>query len=240
MAIEVEVSFFLAFAAGAVSVLSACVLPLVPGYLAFVIALTVEERSAGTVAGARGAAARHSVLFMLGFGLVFSTLGLVATPVGPPIARSLPWLQRAGGLVLAVWGLRFMVRDPSPRGPRPSAAASSAGALFTGIAFGAAWTPCIGPVFGSILLYASQEQTMAHGGALLVTYGVGLSLPFLAVSLGLNWPLAGSRSVETWAGPLRRVAGGALGALGVALVTGYFARLTAFLAGLGQLINLEL
>ena len=81
---------------------------------------------------------------------------------------------------------------------------------------------------------------MVPGGLLLVTYGVGLSVPFLMLSLGVNWPLAGSKSVEAWAGPLRRVAGGVLTVLGIALVSGYFARLTMFLAGLGQLINLEL
>ena len=241
---EIQVSIPLAFAAGAVSVLSACVLPLVPGYLAFVTALTVDERSSGSVAGARAAAARHSFLFMLGFGIVFATLGLVRTPVGPPIAWSLPWIQRAGGIVLAVWGLALTGASfPLMRARVPgsgAAAVQSVGALFTGIAFGAAWTPCIGPVLGSILLYVSQEQTMVPGGLLLVTYGVGLSLPFLVLSVGVNWPLAGSKSVETWAGPLRRVAGGVLTVLGIALVSGYFARLTMFLAGLGQLINLEL
>ena len=132
---------------------------------------------------------------------------------------------------------------PLMRGRIPgsgAAAVQAGGALFTGIAFGAAWTPCIGPVLGSILLYVSQEQTMAPGGVLLVTYGVGLSLPFLALSMVLNWPLAGSASLEAWSGALRRVAGGVLTVLGIALLTGYFARLTMFLAGLGQLINLEL
>lgn len=240
---EVQVPISLAFAAGAVSVLSACVLPLVPGYLAFVTALTVDERSSGSVAAARGAATRHSILFMLGFGLVFATLGLVRTPVGAPIAWSLPWLQRIGGIVLAGWGLYLVgaFRAPATGWMGGSGAiARSAGAVFTGVAFGAAWTPCIGPVLGSILLYVTQEETMAHGGVLLITYGVGLSVPFIALAVGLNWPLAGSRSLESWAGTLRRVAGGVLVLLGLALVTGYFARLTMTLAGLGQLINLEL
>lgn len=245
---EVQVSIPLAFAAGAVSVLSACVLPLVPGYLAFVTALTVDERSSGSIGEARGAAARHSFLFMLGFGIVFATLGLVRTPVGPPIAWSLPWIQRLGGLVLALWGLYLLASwlpflgRGAPQGSSESRSGGlrAAGALFVGIAFGAAWTPCIGPVLGSILLYVSQEPTMVHGGVLLVTYGIGLSLPFLALSVGLNWPLAGSRSLEAWGRPVRQVAGGVLAILGLALVTGYFARLTTTLAGLGQLINLEL
>lgn len=242
---EVQVSIPLAFAAGLVSVLSACVLPLVPGYLAFVTALALDARSDGSARDARVATATYSALFLAGFGLVFLTLGLVATPVGPPIARSLPWIQAVGGALLAVWGV-YLLGVLAPLGfGRPSEAprgrgTRAAGSLFTGMAFGAAWTPCIGPVLGSILLYVTREPTMAEGGVLLLTYALGLGLPFLGLSVALNWPLVGSRDVERWIRPLRRLAGGVLVALGIALVTGYFARLTAFLAGLGQLINLEL
>lgn len=243
---EVQVSVPLAFAAGIVSVLSACVLPLVPGYLAFVTALTLDARSEGSTREARAAAATYSLLFLGGFGVVFLTLGLVATPLGPPIARSLPWIQAVGGVLLALWGayllgvLDLFGLDRPSEGAPGGRGARAAGSLVTGVAFGAAWTPCIGPVLGSILLYASRDETMAEGGVLLLTYALGLGLPFLALSMALNWPLVGSTRVGALIRPLRRVAGGVLVALGLALVTGYFARLTAFLAGLGQLINLEL
>jgi cytochrome c-type biogenesis protein len=219
---------------------------MLPGYLAFVTALSVDELAGGSVERARGAAAAHAFFFLTGFGVVFLSLGLVATPLGPPIARSLPWIQRAGGVLLAVWGVYLLAgfgRQAGEEGPKavpgpPSAKA--AGSLFTGLAFGAGWTPCIGPVLGSILLYVSQDGTMVQGGALLLSYAIGLGLPFFIAAVGLNWPLVGSRGVATWIGPLRRVAGGVLAAIGVALLTGYFARLTASLAALGQLINLEL
>ena len=81
---------------------------------------------------------------------------------------------------------------------------------------------------------------MTQAGCSSLSYAIGLGLPFFLLAVGLNWPLMGSRGVAAWIGPLRRVAGGVLAAIGVALLTGYFARLTAFLAGLGQLINLEL
>lgn len=243
---DVQVSLPLAFGAGFVSFLSACILPVVPGYLGFVSALTLDHLAEGSVGRARRGILAHSLLFMAGFGLVFLSLGLVPTPVGPPIARALPWMQRGGGLLVAAYGLhllgvpRLLGARPASLPPQATARARAAGSLATGVAFGAGWTPCIGPVLGSILLYVTLDDTMVQGMVLLLTYAVGLSVPFILTALGLNWPLAGSRTVGAWAWLLRRLAGGILLALGAALVTGYFARLTAFLAGLGQLINLEL
>jgi cytochrome c-type biogenesis protein len=244
--LDVQVSVALAFAAGFVSFLSPCILPVVPGYVGFVSALTLDELGGASPARARRGAVMHSVLFMVGFGLVFLSLGLVATAVGPPIARSLPWIHRAGGVSLAIYGayllgaFRLFTFEQALLSPWATATARAAGAIAIGVAFGAGWTPCIGPVFGSILLYVTREPTMIEGAVLLAMYGLGLSVPFVLTSVGLNWPLAGSRSVGNWVVPLRRLAGGALAALGIAMVTGYFARWTAFLAGLGQLINLEL
>jgi cytochrome c-type biogenesis protein len=237
--VEVQVSLALAFGAGAVSFLSACVLPVVSGYLGFIAALTLEERAEASVSRARRGALAYSLLFMAAFGLVLLSLGLVPTSVGPPIAWSLPWLQRAGGLLIALYGLYLISAVPSPPGP-VGRRLRGVGSFAAGIAFGAGWTPCIGPVLGSILLYVTLGQTMARGLLLLVAYAVGLSVPFVLLSVGLNWPLAGSRAVEARSTLLRWVAGALLMALGLALVTGWFVRLTAFLAGLGQLINLEL
>jgi cytochrome c-type biogenesis protein len=244
--LDVQVSIPLALAAGFVSFLSPCILPVVPGYLGFSSALTLDELSRESVARARRGAVLHSVLFMFGFGLVFLSLGFVPTAVGPVIVRSLPWIQRTGGVLLALYGLHllgvfaFLNPNGAPMSTRTSTTVRGVGALLTGVTFGAGWTPCIGPVLGSILLYVSREQTMGQGVMLLGTYAVGLSAPFIATSVGLNWPLAGSRSVGLRAVPLRRLAGLVLAALGTSMVTGYFARVTAFLAGLGQLINLEL
>jgi cytochrome c-type biogenesis protein len=112
--------------------------------------------------------------------------------------------------------------------------------LIVGIAFGAGWSPCIGPVLGSILLYAGLEATMAQGTALLAAYALGLGVPFVAACAGFNWFLAGSARARMWLTPLQRAAGTVLVMIGLLMVTGRFASLAAFLAGLGQLINLEL
>lgn len=249
MGVEIEVSFFLAFAAGLVSFLSPCVLPVVPSCIAFVSGLTLEELKGTPTNQVRARAALHSTLFMVGFGIVFMTLGLVATTAGMVVGRALPWINRLGGLMLMAFGalLLGLLKMPAlARDLRPglsSAGASKMGAaaaLAAGVAFGAGWTPCIGPILASVLLYASLDATMVEGTLLLATYAVGLGIPFVVASVAFNWFLAGSARVRNWMVPLQRIAGGVLVAIGLSMLTGQFARLTAFLAGLGQLINLEI
>ena len=118
--------------------------------------------------------------------------------------------------------------------------AGAVGSLVVGVAFGAGWTPCIGPILGSILLYAGLETTMTQGTVLLGLYALGLGIPFVAASAGFNWFLAGGRKARAWIVPLQRASGTVLLIVGLLMVTGRFATITAFLAGLGQLINLEI
>ncbi|MEX2048746.1 MAG: cytochrome c biogenesis protein CcdA [Gemmatimonadota bacterium] len=249
---EVQISFPLAFAAGLVSFLSPCILPLVPSYLAFVSGLSLEELTAAQGVGdatqpsVRGRALLHSTLFMLGFGAVFMTLGLVATSAGSLVAGALPWIHRAGGAVMIGFGLLLLgllrvpglARDLRPRlSTRP---AGALGSLAVGVAFGAGWTPCIGPVLGTVLLYAGLETTRVHGTLLLGTYALGLGVPFVAAAAGLGTFLAASARLRRWLVPAQRVAGTVLVVIGFTMVTGHFARVSAFLAGLGQLINLDI
>ena len=243
---EIQVSFPLAFVAGVVSFLSPCVLPVVPSYLAFVSGLTFGEIAEHATGEVRRKAALHSVLFVVGFGLVFMTMGMVATAAGPRIAGALPWITRAGGAVMILFGLHLvgLLRIPALAGDlrvhledRPVGAL---GSLLVGVAFGAGWTPCIGPILGSILLYASLQTTMVQGTLLLGVYALGMGIPFIAASVALNWFLAGSAAARSWLVPLQRGAGIVLVVIGLLMITGRFATMTAFLAGMGQLINLEL
>jgi cytochrome c-type biogenesis protein len=242
---EIQISYPLAFAAGLVSFLSPCVLPVVPSYVAFVSGLTLEELKDGHGA-ARRAAVLHSVLFVVGFALVFMTLGLVATAVGGPIADALPWLSRIGGLAVTLFGLWLMGllpfswldREVRPHGPR--SAVGPVGSVLVGAAFGAGWTPCIGPILASILLYTGLEATMMEGMGLLGAYALGLGIPFVAASSALNLFLAGAGHARRWLVPLRRIAGLVLVIVGILMLTGRFAALTGALAGMGQLIDLEM
>lgn len=243
---DIQISYPLAFLAGLVSFLSPCILPIVPSYLAFVSGLTFGELSDRPVPHVRRSAALHSILFVVGFGIVFMTMGLVATAAGSVIVEALPWINRAGGVVMILFGLFVagMLRVPAlareTRVHLESHPTSAVGSLAVGVAFGAGWTPCIGPILGSILLYASLEATMVQGTVLLATYALGLGIPFVAASVALNWFLAGSAWARRWIVPLQRVAGTVLVVIGILMVTGHFASMTAFLAGMGQLINLEL
>lgn len=238
-------SFPLAFLAGFVSFLSPCVLPVVPSYVAYVSGLTLEDLADAPAREVRRTALLHSALFVAGFSLVFMTLGLVATAAGTAIAHALPWIHRAGGVVVLVLGLHLVGVPIVPALVREhrvhlrSRPVGALGSLGVGVAFGAGWTPCIGPVLGSILLYAGLEATMARGTLLLGAYAAGLGVPFLAAAGGLNWFLAGSRAARRWTLPLQRTAGAFLLVVGALMITGRLATLTAFLASLGQLVNLE-
>lgn len=243
---DVTVSFPLAFVAGLVSFLSPCVLPVVPSYVAFVSGMTLEELSNGGPGPARRSAVLHSLLFVAGFTAVFMTLGWAATAAGQAFARMLPWLNRAGGVALIVFGLYLagVLRVPGLSRERRFHLASRpqgwTGSFLIGVAFGAGWTPCIGPVLASILLYAGMEATRGEGTALLATYAVGLGIPFVAASAMFNGFLAGARHARKWMVPLGRVAGAVLALVGLMMVTGSYATLAAMLAGMGQLVNLEM
>ena len=239
-----SVSISLAFAAGLVSFLSPCVLPLVPSYLTFVTGMTLDQL---TVDGGRPARARallHASLFVLGFSLVFVALGATATAFGAAVAHSLTLVQRIGGGVIMLFGvyllgvprLPFLMRERRVQlAHRP---AGMAGSVLVGVAFGAGWTPCVGPVLASILLYAGTTGSMLRGTSLLVAYALGLGIPFMVAAFACNWFLMRRRNIGKWLRPIEVAAGAFLIVVGLMLATGRFSLFSGFLAGFGQLITL--
>lgn len=246
---EITVSYPLAFLAGMLSFLSPCILPVVPSYITFVSGMTLEELREGDVPGARRKAVLHAVLFGIGFGLVFMSLGAAATAAGQAFTRALPWITRAGGVLVILFGLwllgafrrvpflRALSRER--RVHLTSRPAGLMGSVLVGIAFGAGWSPCIGPVLASILLYAGLESTVVEGTLLLGVYGLGLAVPFIGAAVAFNWFLAGVERVRHWLEWAERLAGILLLIIGTMMVTGHFTTLAGMLADMGQLVNLK-
>jgi cytochrome c-type biogenesis protein len=241
----ISVSYPTAFLAGLVSFLSPCVLPLVPSYIAFISGMTLEELEASDTRAARRSAALHTLLFGLGFTLVFMTLGAAATAFGQSLNRALPWINRVGGSLIVVFGLylvgliRIKAFDREARYHLSSKPSGKIGSLLAGIVFGAGWTPCIGPVLATILLLAGLQGSVMEGTLLLATYASGLAIPFFAAAWGFNAFLSGTAFARRWSGPLQKVAGTFLILIGLLLVSGRFNALTATLAQMGQLITIE-
>lgn len=215
----------LAVTAGVLSFSSPCCLPLLPGYLAYMTSLPD-----GAEPGRR-VRLRAAVLFVAGFSTVFTVLGVSIGLAGASIARYVPELGRASGLVLIAAGLltagllrppAFLQREHRPglnrtrRGP--------AGAFVLGAAFAAGWSPCIGPVLASILAVSARAQTAGWGALLLLLYSFGLGIPFLVLAAGADrsrWlPALRRHSVA-----VERLGGSLLASVGLLLVTGTWERL---------------
>jgi len=222
-----------AFVAGLLSFLSPCVLPLVPSYVGFITGMTLPE-----VSGRRRAALLHALLFVAGFSLVFVLLGASATALGRALNYYQVWLQRVGGVLIIIFGFLCLgvfkvgVLNQERRVHLEHKPVGYLGSALAGVAFGAGWTPCIGPVLGAILGLAATTSDVTRGMQLLAVYSAGLALPFLiaavAVESFLDW-FQGFRRYLPW---VMRLSGLILIVVGVLLVTGEFTRLAGWLQGL--------
>lgn len=233
-----ELSYAVAFGAGVVSFLSPCVLPLFPSYLSFITGLTFDEL-AEPGADARRRVRRltvvHSLLFILGFALVFIALGASATVVGQFMRSNQVWIRRLAGAVIVLFGLHISGLLTLPLLHRERRVhlqrrpAGQFGSVLVGFAFGAGWTPCIGPILGAILTMAGSTGELRQGVAMLAVYSAGLGLPFFAAALGFNAFLTGFRRARRWVRPIEITSGIVLVAVGILVFTNSFAILAAYL-----------
>jgi cytochrome c-type biogenesis protein len=233
-----ELSVAVAFGAGVVSFLSPCVLPLFPSYLSFITGLTFDELAApGPAARARVRRLTivHSLLFILGFMLVFMALGASATAIGQFLRSNQVWIRRAAGIVIVLFGLHitgilnFPFLQRERRVHLQDRPVGLLGSVLVGFAFGAGWTPCIGPILGAILTMAGTSAELGTGVMLLAVYGAGLGLPFFVAALGFNTFLTGFKKIRGWLRPIEIGSGLVLVAVGILIFTNYFAVLAAFL-----------
>lgn len=180
-----------AFIAGLVSFLSPCVLPLVPGYVSLISGASVEELQAGD-SKLMKTVMLHSVMFILGFTLVFVTLGAAASGVGHLANAYKRRLTQIGGIIIIIFGihltgiLKIKALYADKRLHSIKGGKSPVGAFLVGFAFAFGWTPCIGPILGGILLLAEDSATLTKGILLLLVYSVGLAVPFLLTSVLLD------------------------------------------------------
>src|SRR4051812_48590680 len=182
-----SLGLLLAFSAGLLSFVSPCVLPLIPSYLTFVTGVGFDE-----LGNARRAALIHSLLFVLGFTLIFVALGASATVLGRLLLAYRVWITRLGGALIVLFGLYLLgaVRvasfDRERRVHLANKPVGYLGSVFVGIAFGAGWTPCLGPILGAILTYTAATADLSRGLPLLLAYSLGLALPFLVAAVAVE------------------------------------------------------
>jgi cytochrome c-type biogenesis protein len=218
------IGFATAFAAGAISFLSPCVLPLVPGYVSFVAGSSLEEMRDG--AAPRLQSATLALTFVLGFTLVFVALGASATALGGLLLSYKVQLGVIAGVIVILFGLHLLGLTPlrlmnqEARFHLDLAGGRALSAFLLGIVFAFGWTPCIGPVLGAILTLSASTADVAKGSLLLAVYSLGLGLPFLLAALFTGALLARIKALGRAGRALQRVAGGLLLAMGLLMVTG--------------------
>jgi cytochrome c-type biogenesis protein len=230
-------SLVLAFAAGALSFFAPCVVPLLPAYAGYLAGAALPEIRADPAAY-QLRIVRGGVLYVLGFGLVFVTLGVAAGFLGQGLRAQEAWVQRVGGVLVIVMGLSLVGLVPAAIGQRSFSPlrlgilGRSPGwtAFLLGLVFGTAWTPCVGPVLATILVLAANTHHAVEGGVLLIAYTLGLGLPFLLTTLLIAGFPAITRPLQRGAAVVSRVAGALLIGLGVLLVLGLYTQLAGYLA----------
>jgi cytochrome c-type biogenesis protein len=226
----VSLGLLVAFAAGLLSFLSPCVLPLVPSYIGFLTGMSLPEMS-----DRRRAALGHALLFVLGFSLVFILLGASATALGRALNYYQQWLQRIGGVLIIAFGLvclgviRWQALGQERRVQVEHKPVGYLGSALVGMAFGAGWTPCIGPVLGAILGLAATSQDLSRGMLLLAAYSAGLAVPFLIAAVALDSFLRWFQGFRRYLPWVMRASGALLIFVGILMVTGEFTRLAGWL-----------
>jgi cytochrome c-type biogenesis protein len=237
----VNATVFVAFAAGFLSFVSPCVLPLVPGYLSAVSGISVAEVRTGE--RSRVDVLWPAIQFCLGFTIVFVALGMFATGLGAPLADNRELLNRIAGALLILMGVLFLVIPRVPalnRELRPDGLlhkAVAVGPVLAGGAFAFGWTPCTGPILGAILNAAATKDSVAGGAFLLTFYSLGLAVPFLLTALAVNRATDAFRWIRSHYGAIMTVSGVILIVVGVLVATDQMTRLNtearAFLDSVG-------
>lgn len=230
------VPFYLAFLGGILSFISPCVLPLIPSYVSFITGMSFEE----LVEGDSGLRVKRTILFnslmfIMGFSVVFIAMGATISLLGQYFAVYQSTIRKIGAIVIIFLGLhmigvvniRFLQRDKRFHlGNKP---VGLIGSYLVGTGFAAGWTPCIGPILSSILIVAGSSESLGRGILLLAIYSLGLAVPFLLTSLGIERFVIRFNRIKKLMPAISVISGLFLIVMGVLLYTNYFAIFTGYL-----------
>jgi cytochrome c-type biogenesis protein len=219
--------------AGLLSFLSPCVLPIVPPYLAYMAGASMDDLEAGRDADRR--ILRTAIFFVLGLSTVFLFLGMAASSFGRLFLQYQREMAMVAGAIIVIFGLHFLgvfrigLLQREARFEARVSGRSPFGAYVLGLAFAFGWTPCIGPVLGSILSLAAQDGSVERGMLLMGFYAVGLGVPFLLTALFLRQALGLLAGMKQHMGTIERVMGSLLLVVGVLMLTGAFSEMSFWL-----------
>ena len=230
-----DVNIFVAFAAGVFSFLSPCVLPLIPSYLSFVSGVSLDDmrdnQSRGRV---RMRVVLNSLAFILGFSIVFVSLGASASFLGSLFMGYRNGIRIFGGIFILLVGLflvgafKIAALDQYLQFNLKDKPAGYLGSVLVGITFAVAWTPCVGPILGATLALASTSGEIGRGTFLLMSYAAGLALPFFLSALAINSFFQFSQKLRRYVQAIHVIGGALLIIVGVLLITDYMTFLNAY------------
>lgn len=238
-----------AFIAGLLTFLAPCTLPLVPGYLGFISGASLEDlKDPAKSKRARRNIFLNGLFFMLGFSAVFIIMGTLVGFIGATLlAPYRLWLGRVGGIFVIIFGLfmlnvlkiPFLMGEKQFRAPAFFARGSPVNSFILGSAFAFGWTPCVGPILGSVLLLASTSTTALQGGLLLGVFSAGLAVPFLLIAVGIGSASRYVQSISRYLNIVSIIGGVFLVLLGILLVTGNIGVLISYGYSILQFINYD-
>jgi cytochrome c-type biogenesis protein len=229
-----------AFVAGLISFLSPCVLPLVPGYVSLISGASLDNTTAVPEQRLLGRVMMNSLMFILGFSLVFIALGAAATGIGQLTHEYYKYLTRIAGVVIIIFGLhltgiwKIKAFYADKRMHSVKGSSSAWGSFLVGFAFAFGWTPCIGPILATILAFAASEDSVVKGVLLLAVYSAGLAVPFLLTSLGIDRFLAFYTRFRRHLHTVEVVSGILLIAVGALVLTRHLTILSGYLSFLNR------
>lgn len=238
-----------AFIAGVLTFLAPCTLPLVPGYLGFISGASLEDlKDPEKEKKARWKIFLNGLFFMIGFSAVFIIMGTLVGFIGATFLSPYRlWLGRIGGVFVIIFGLfmlnvlkiPFLMREKQFKAPAIFKQGKPTNSFILGSAFAFGWTPCVGPILGSILLLASTSTSALQGALMLTIFSAGLAIPFLLIAIGIGSASRYVKNISKYLNIVSIIGGVFLIFLGILLVSGNIGLLISYGYGIFQFINYD-